>query len=124
MTTLTDFESHAAAEPERPRDTASTAGPAWPGGITLPVLALAALVCSPAIWQCLVSHTVPMQVMLERYVLVVLGCLLVSEVVRRLLWPPAPPAPTTPTTPAGAAAATSASEVAAPDAPAGDVPQG
>ena len=55
------------------------------GGLTLPVLALAALVASPAIWQCLVRHTVPMHVMLERYVVIALGCLLVSEGVRRLL---------------------------------------
>ena len=57
------------------------------GGLTLPVLAFAALVASPAIWQCLVRHTVPMHVMLERYVVIALGCLLVSEVARRLLRP-------------------------------------
>lgn len=55
------------------------------GGLTLPVLAFAALVASPAIWQCLVRHTVPMHVMLERYVVIALGCLLVSEATRRLL---------------------------------------
>src|SRR3954467_4144528 len=64
-----------------------------PGGLTLPVLALAALVCSPAIWQCLVRHALPLHVMLERYVVVALGCLLVSEAARRLLRPPADEAP-------------------------------
>src|SRR6478752_8383931 len=57
------------------------------GGLTLPVLAFAALVASPAIWQCLVRHTVPMHVMLERYVVIAIGCLLVSEAARRLLRP-------------------------------------
>ena len=87
--TLPSVEGRAA----QPRPSSA---PPSAGGLTLPVLALAALVCSPAIWQCLVRHTVPMQVMLERYVLIALGCLLVSEVVRRLLWPPAPAIPPSP----------------------------
>jgi hypothetical protein len=59
------------------------------GGLTLPVLAFAALVASPAIWQCLVRHELPTHVMLERYVLIAIGCLAVSEVARRLLPRPA-----------------------------------
>lgn len=51
-------------------------------------LALAALIASPALWQCLVRHDLPLDVMLERAVVVVLGCVLLTEVVRR--W--APPA--------------------------------
>jgi hypothetical protein len=94
MTTLGTFADRAAAfDPGQGRDAAPTPGPGWPGGLTLPVLALAALVSSPAIWQCLVRHTVPMHVMLERYVLIALGCLLVSEAVRRLLWPAVPATP-------------------------------
>ncbi|GAA1957553.1 hypothetical protein GCM10009798_16210 [Nocardioides panacihumi] len=81
MTTLSLFD-----EPSLPLD-AGDQDPhtARAGGLTLPVLAFAALVASPAIWQCLVRHTVPMHVMLERYVVIALGCLLVSEAARRLL---------------------------------------
>jgi len=105
-TTLDAFDGLGPLEPEQPRERRPSSVPASPGGLTLPVLALAAMVSSPAIWQCLVAHTVPLQVMLERYVLIALGCLLVSEVVRRLLWPPAPATPTTPTTPTGSTGST------------------
>jgi hypothetical protein len=62
------------------------------GGLTLPVLAFAALVASPAIWQCLVRHELAVHVMLERYVLIALGCLLVSEVALRMMPQQAVPA--------------------------------
>jgi hypothetical protein len=64
---------------------ARSARSARQGGLTLPMLAFAALVASPALWGCLVRHELPVQVMLERYVLIAVGCLAVSEVVRRLL---------------------------------------
>lgn len=73
--------------------------PGHAGGLTLTVLALAALVASPAIWQCLVRHELPLHVMLERYVLIAVGCLAVSEVARRLL--PQPEAEAAPEIPAG-----------------------
>jgi hypothetical protein len=86
-TTVGGFEEGPAAQGPKAGHGTPAAGPARPGGLTLPVLVLAAVVASPAIYQCLVSHTVPVQVMLERYVLIALGCLVVSEGVRRLLWP-------------------------------------
>lgn len=98
MTTLNAFEEQASAEAERTQDRTPDTAPALSGGLTLPVLALAALVASPAIYQCLVTHTVPMQVMLQRYVLIALGCLLVSEVVRRMIRPSTPAVPPTPST--------------------------
>lgn len=86
MTTLSLFDEPAAAlDTESVRDLPPAPRPLRPGGLTLPVLAFAALVASPAIWQCLVRHALPMHVMLERYVAIAVGCLLVSEAVRRLL---------------------------------------
>lgn len=59
---------------------------ARPGGTPgLAALGLAALVCSPAIWQCLVRQAMPFEVMLGRYVVVALACLLVAEAARRYL---------------------------------------
>lgn len=56
-------------------------------------LALAALIASPALWQCLVRHDLPLEVMLERAVVVALGCVLLTEVVRR--WAPPATGPAT-----------------------------
>lgn len=89
MTTLSLFDRPEAARETRPARSS--------GGLTLPVLAFAALVASPAIWQCLVRHTVPMHVMLERYVVIALGCLLVSEGARRLMGSPTAADPADPT---------------------------
>jgi hypothetical protein len=96
MTTLTTFDDDGDLGADR------TGDPTGPGGLTLPVLALAALIASPAIWQCLVLHTVTTQVMLERYVVIALGCLLVSGGARRLLRPTPATAPARPTAPADA----------------------
>ncbi|MDH2414609.1 hypothetical protein [Nocardioides sp. CER19] len=85
MTTLSLFDEPERLDPHAVRDLPPTVRPVTPGGLSLSVLAFAALVASPAIWQCLVRHTVPMHVMLERYVVIALGCLLVSEAARRLL---------------------------------------
>jgi hypothetical protein len=100
VTTLSLFDDQAALDrPAPPARLAQRVQPAQPdrpgrgGGLTLPVLALAALVASPAIWQCLVRHALPVQVMLERYVVIAVGCLLISEVARRLLRSGAPAEP-------------------------------
>lgn len=101
MTTLSLFDDTATLEPVTVAPAAAPAAHSpgdeavRGGGLTLPVLAFAALVASPAIWQCLVRHDLPVHVMLERYVVIALGCLLVSEVARRLLPTPAA-APDTP----------------------------
>jgi hypothetical protein len=94
MTTLSLFSPDTFDdEPEKtqvlPAAPVANARTVRPGGLTLPVLFFAALVASPAIWQCLVRHALPVHVMLERYVLIALGCLLVSEVALRLMPRPA-----------------------------------
>lgn len=61
--------------------------PARGGGLTLPVLAAATLIAAPAMWQCLVRHVMPVNVMLERYVVIALGCWLLSEAARRWFGP-------------------------------------
>jgi hypothetical protein len=87
MTTMSMYDGPATQrlDPDAVRHVPRAARPTGAGGLTLPVLALAALVSSPAIYQCLVRHAIPTHVMLERYVLIALGCLLVSEVGRRFL---------------------------------------
>jgi hypothetical protein len=85
MTTLSLFDEPERLDPHAVRDVPPTVRPVGPGGLSLSVLGFAALVASPAIWQCLVRHAVPMHVMIERYVVIALGCLLVSEAARRLL---------------------------------------
>lgn len=85
MTTLSLFDEPEPLDPHAVRQLPPAMRPVTPGGLSLSVLGLAALVASPAIWQCLVRHALPMHVMLERYVVIALGCLLVSEAARRLL---------------------------------------
>lgn len=98
MTTLSLFDEPDALDPEPTagapldpdtvrdlRELLPAIRPVRSGGLALPVLAFATLVASPALWQGLVRHAVPMNVMLGRYAVIAVGCLLVAVVVRRLL---------------------------------------
>lgn len=55
------------------------------------VLASAAVLVSPALWLALVPGALPLDVALNRYLLVVVGCWLAFSMVVSLLPPPATP---------------------------------
>lgn len=105
MTTLSLFDEPDALDPEPTagapldpdtvrdlRELLPAIRPVRSGGLALPVLGFATLVASPALWQGLVRHAVPMNVMLGRYAVIAVGCLLVAAVVRQLLRQAAPDA--------------------------------
>ncbi len=51
------------------------------------ILALAALLTSPALWSGLVAGTMPLDVALTRYLLITAACWVVLSVVADLIWP-------------------------------------
>ncbi|WP_300682384.1 hypothetical protein [Nocardioides sp.] len=73
----------AAMDPDMLRDRDTFAQALRPGGITVTLLSVSTLVSSPAIYQCLVRGSISATTMLVRWVLITLGCWLVSEVARR-----------------------------------------
>lgn len=56
-----------------------------PGGISIPTLIIATLIASPAIFQFAVRHSISVSTMLQRWVVITLGCWLLWEVLRRVL---------------------------------------
>ncbi len=65
------------------RDRATLARALKPGGISVPMLIVATAMSSPALIQGLVRHSIAFNVMLERWVVITLGCWAISEGVRR-----------------------------------------
>jgi len=68
-----------ATDPEALRDRETISRAAKSGGITVPLLIVSTLVSSPALYQFLVKHSITISTMLERWVLITLGCWLVAE---------------------------------------------
>lgn len=67
--------------------------------LSAPVLAVSALVTSPMLWQGLVTGTRPLEPVLERYLIVLVGVWLALSVLEMMVG--APPRPVLPTDDAG-----------------------
>lgn len=55
-----------------------------PSGATTEIVTVSALLSMPAVWTSLVDRTLPIDVLLERFMIVLLTCALLAELIRRL----------------------------------------
>jgi len=55
-----------------------------PVGLTTEVVTVSALLSMPAVWTSVVDRALPLDVLLERFMIVLLTCALLAELVRRL----------------------------------------
>lgn len=64
----------------------TTTAPDGPGlaGLTPEVLTTSGLLTMPALWTTVVRHELPFMVLVERYLVVLLACALLAELLRRL----------------------------------------
>lgn len=56
-----------------------------PGGISVALLIFSTVIASPAIFQCVVRQAISVTTMMERWVVITVGCWIITELVRRLL---------------------------------------
>lgn len=85
--------------PGVPGSVPSVQPPPTLAGLSPEVLTVSSLLSMPAVWNAVVQRALPINVLLERYLVVLLTCALVAELVRRLgeggaLGPASPNSPT------------------------------